>query len=76
MNSYQMVLHRPVETARYLQELGLQAESPISGLPCVVHVDNADEFHARALKRAVRSMESSCAIVLPCNRIMVDTSNA
>jgi putative transposase len=43
--------HAVLPKERYLQELGLQAEWPISGLPCVVHVDNADEFHARALKR-------------------------
>ena len=43
--------HAVLPKEKYLQELGLQAEWPISGLPRVVHVDNAHEFHARALKR-------------------------
>jgi putative transposase len=39
----------PKET--YLRNLGVIAEWPVSGLPEVVHLDNAKEFHARALER-------------------------
>jgi putative transposase len=39
--------HAVLPKESYLQELGLEAEWPVSGLPRVVHVDNADEFHAR-----------------------------
>lgn len=36
---------------KYLGHLGVVAEWPVSGLPAVVHLDNAEEFHARALER-------------------------
>jgi putative transposase len=39
----------PKET--YLRDLGVDAEWPVSGLPVIVHLDNAEEFHARALER-------------------------
>lgn len=36
----------------YLNRLGLEFEYPCQGLPTVIHLDNAREFHGNTLKRA------------------------
>jgi putative transposase len=43
--------HAVLPKEKYLGNLGLVAGWPVSGLPTVVHLDNAEEFHARALER-------------------------
>jgi putative transposase len=43
--------HAVLPKEKYLGHLGVVAEWPVSGLPAVVHLDNAEEFHARALER-------------------------
>jgi putative transposase len=43
--------HAVLPKEKYLGHLGVVADWPVSGLPAVVHLDNAEEFHARALER-------------------------
>ena len=43
--------HAVLPKEKYLGRLGVVADWPVSGLPAVVHLDNAEEFHARALER-------------------------
>jgi putative transposase len=45
------ISHAVLPKERYLHSLQVNAEWPVSGLPGLVHLDNAEEFHARALQR-------------------------
>jgi putative transposase len=36
---------------RHLERFNVTADWPVCGLPAAVHLDNAEEFHARALER-------------------------
>jgi putative transposase len=36
---------------KWLQEVGVDADWPMSGIPDVLHLDNATEFHSEALRR-------------------------
>lgn len=45
------ISHAVLPKETYLRALGVDAEWPVSGLPTIVHLDNAEEFHARALQR-------------------------
>jgi putative transposase len=43
--------HAVLPKEKYLRSVGVDREWPVSGLPTIVHLDNAREFHARALER-------------------------
>ncbi len=43
--------HSVLPKDKYLRDLGIEAEWPIRGMPDIIHLDNAKEFHARALER-------------------------
>lgn len=43
--------HTGVEKQAYLEGLGLDTEWPIAGIPRLLHLDNAAEFHGEALAR-------------------------
>lgn len=43
--------HTGVEKRTYLEGLGLDTEWPIAGIPRLLHLDNAAEFHGEALAR-------------------------
>lgn len=43
--------HTGLEKRSYLSGLGLDTEWPIAGIPRVLHLDNAAEFHSEALAR-------------------------
>jgi putative transposase len=43
--------HAVLPKEKHLRNLGITAEWPVCGLPTIVHLDNAEEFHARALER-------------------------
>lgn len=45
------ISHAVLPKNKYLQDLGIDAEWPVQGLPQIIHLDNAKEFHARALER-------------------------
>jgi hypothetical protein len=48
LNSYQMVLHRPVETARVIGKFGFKLPNPVCGL----------RFHGRPLRLGSASIRS------------------
>jgi len=43
--------HAIIDKTRWLEERGIVAEWPSSGLPECIHVDNGAEFHSRAFRR-------------------------
>jgi putative transposase len=43
--------HAVLPKDKYLRRFELNTEWPVMGLPARVHLDNAEEFHARALER-------------------------
>lgn len=45
------ISHAVLPKEKYLRSVGVDGEWPVSGLPTIVHLDNAQEFHARALQR-------------------------
>ena len=45
------ISHAVLPKEAYLRNLGVDTEWPVSGLPAIIHLDNAEEFHARALER-------------------------
>jgi putative transposase len=45
------IAHAVLPKEKYLRDLGIDAEWPVQGLPKVIHLDNAEEFHSRALER-------------------------
>lgn len=50
--------HMASDKRAVLERLGLQTEWPMSGKPRKIFVDNAAEFHCKALRRAASSTGS------------------
>ena len=48
------IAHAVLPKGRYLRDIGIEGEWPVAGLPEVIHLDNAKEFHSRALERGCR----------------------
>ncbi|WP_205119487.1 Mu transposase C-terminal domain-containing protein [Paramagnetospirillum kuznetsovii] len=46
--------HTVLPKAKYLEGQGVTAPWPIHGIPATIHLDNAKEFHSRALERGCR----------------------
>jgi putative transposase len=42
------ISHAVLPKETYLRNLGVDADWPVKGLPAMVHLDNAEEFHASA----------------------------
>ncbi len=48
------IAHAVPPKNKWLQDRGLELAYPVSGIPETIHLDNAREFHSRALERGCR----------------------